>query len=188
MSEHAESRRAFLKCAALLGGGAAPRPLPGAAGRLPARRPRAPPLLGLPAVQHAVRDQGQDPERARRQDRREPVLAVEHGAARALHPPPGSQTAAVDAALCPKGQTAIQTTYDPYRIVKVLKRAGKRGENRWVSIPFEQAVAEIVGGGPLFRDVPGEETRRVEGLRDLLAIRDAKAMRELAGDAKKVSA
>src|SRR3989304_851015 len=103
-------------------------------------------------------------------------------------PPPVSQTAAVDAALCPKGQTAIQTTYDPYRIVKVLKRAGKRGENRGVSIPFEQAVAEIVGGGPLFRDVPGEETRRVEGLRDLLAIRDAKAMRELAGDAKKVSA
>ena len=54
--------------------------------------------------------------------------------------------AAVDGHICPKGQSGIQTLYDPYRIRKVLKRAGKRGENKWVSISFEQAVKEIVEG------------------------------------------
>jgi len=66
-----------------------------------------------------------------------------------------------DAGLCPKGQAGIQVYYDPYRIRRVLKRAGKRGENKWVSIPFEQAVNEIVNGGKLFASVPGEENRVV---------------------------
>lgn len=38
--------------------------------------------------------------------------------------------ATLDGRLCPKGQAGIQTVYDPYRVVKVLKRAGKRGENK----------------------------------------------------------
>ncbi|MBI2879345.1 MAG: twin-arginine translocation signal domain-containing protein, partial [Candidatus Rokubacteria bacterium] len=100
---------------------------------------------------------------------------------------PVTQVAAVDGLLCPKGQAAIQTAYDPYRIVKVLKRAGKRGENKWTSIPFDQAVKEIVEGGFLFAQVPGEENRKVEGLRDLRAIRDPKLMKELAEDARKVA-
>jgi tetrathionate reductase subunit A len=48
--------------------------------------------------------------------------------------------AKVDTAICPRGQAGIQTLYDPYRITKVLKRAGKRGENKWIAIPFEQAI------------------------------------------------
>ncbi len=100
---------------------------------------------------------------------------------------PVTQAAPVDALLCPKGQAAIQTAYDPYRIVKVLKRAGKRGENKWVSIPFDQAVKEIVEGGFLFKHVPGEENRKVEGLKDLWVLRDSKLMKELAADAKKVA-
>ena len=44
-------------------------------------------------------------------------------------------TAAVDGLLCPKGQAGIQSAYDPYRITKVLKRAGKRGEGKWMTIP-----------------------------------------------------
>jgi tetrathionate reductase subunit A len=99
---------------------------------------------------------------------------------------PVTRTAAVDGLLCPKGQAAIQTAYDPYRIVKVLKRAGARGEGKWISIPFDQAVSEIVDGGTLFTHVPGEENRRVEGLRALWALRDAKRMKELAEDARKV--
>jgi len=55
--------------------------------------------------------------------------------------------------------------YDPYRVVKVLKRDGKRGENKWKVIPFDQAVTEVVEGGKLFANVPGEENRVVEGLR-----------------------
>jgi anaerobic selenocysteine-containing dehydrogenase len=86
----------------------------------------------------------------------------------------------VEGALCPKGQAGVQTAYDPYRIVKVLKRDGPRGSNRWNSIPFEQAVAEIVEGGLLFRDVRGEEGRKVQGLRELWALRDAKVAGEMA--------
>jgi tetrathionate reductase subunit A len=56
----------------------------------------------------------------------------------------------IEGALCPKGQAGIQTLYDPYRIRKVLKRAGKRGENKWIEISFEQAIREIVEGGKLF--------------------------------------
>jgi anaerobic selenocysteine-containing dehydrogenase len=100
---------------------------------------------------------------------------------------PVGQAAQVDGYLCPKGQAAIQTAYDPYRILKVLKRAGKRGENRWRTIPFEQAVTEIVEGGLLFRDVAGEENRRVDGLKAIWAARDPKVMKALAADARKVA-
>jgi anaerobic selenocysteine-containing dehydrogenase len=87
---------------------------------------------------------------------------------------PLADSAKLEGALCPKGQSGVQTLYDPYRIVKVLKRAGKRGENRWISIPFEQAITEIVNGGLLFKNVKGEENRRVTGLKELWALRDPK--------------
>lgn len=59
----------------------------------------------------------------------------------------------------------------------MLKRAGPRGSNQWRTIPFEQAVAEIVDGGRHFADI-GED-RHVPGLREVWALRDpsiAKAM------------
>ncbi|MCS6936306.1 MAG: molybdopterin-dependent oxidoreductase [Candidatus Bipolaricaulota bacterium] len=92
---------------------------------------------------------------------------------------PLASVATLDAPLCPRGQSGVQTLYDPYRITKVLKRAGKRGENKWITIPFEQAVDEIVNGGKLFAHVPGEENRVVEGLKDVYAVRDPKLMREM---------
>jgi tetrathionate reductase subunit A len=85
---------------------------------------------------------------------------------------PTDQAVLVDGSICPKGQAGMQTAYDPYRIRKVLKRAGRRGENKWVTISFEQAVREICDGGRLFADVPGEEQREVEGLRSLAALTD----------------
>lgn len=100
---------------------------------------------------------------------------------------PVTRLAGVDGYLCPKGHAAIQTAYDPYRIVKVLKRAGKRGEGKWVSIPFDQAVQEIVEGGRLFAGVPGEETRVVEGLGQIRAVRDPKVLKAMAADASKVA-
>ncbi len=92
----------------------------------------------------------------------------------------------VDMAICPKGQAGIQTVYDPYRITKVLKRAGKRGEGKWITIPFEQAIDEIVNGGKLFSHVPGEENRVVTGLKDIYALRDPKLSKEMAEDIKAI--
>lgn len=99
---------------------------------------------------------------------------------------PAIDAAAIDAAICPKGQAGLQTAYDPYRLRKVLKRAGRRGENRWVTIPFEQAVKEICEGGLLFKDVPGEENRKVEGLRQLLTLTDPKLAAEMDADVKAI--
>ncbi|HQH28536.1 MAG TPA: molybdopterin-dependent oxidoreductase, partial [Oligoflexia bacterium] len=92
--------------------------------------------------------------------------------------------AAVDGAICPKGQSGLQTAYDPYRLRKVLKRGGKRGENKWRSVPFDQAVKEICDGGLIFKDIPGEESRRVEGLRELMVLTDAKLSKAMAEDIK----
>lgn len=94
---------------------------------------------------------------------------------------PFRQAASIEGGICPKGQAGIQTLYDPYRIVKVLKRAGKRGENKWKIVPFEQAIDEIVAGGDLF----GEG--KVEGLQDICVLRDPKVSAELAGDAALVA-
>ena len=51
------------------------------------------------------------------------------------------EAARADGKICPKGQAGIQSLYDPYRIVKVLKRAGKRGENKWQVVSFDQAIS-----------------------------------------------
>ncbi|MFQ5804570.1 MAG: twin-arginine translocation signal domain-containing protein, partial [Candidatus Methylomirabilales bacterium] len=90
------------------------------------------------------------------------------------------QAARIDARICSKSQAGIQTYYDPYRIRRVLKRDGPRGSNRWKTIPFQQAVEEIVNGGNLF----GEGA--VPGLRDVLALRDPKLSKSLAQDVDKV--
>lgn len=99
---------------------------------------------------------------------------------------PLSDSSAIDGHICPKGQSGIQTLYDPYRIRKVLKRAGKRGENKWESIPFDQAVQEIVNGGKLFSNVAGEENRNLEGLKDIWALKDPKIFKNMAGDVKEI--
>jgi len=93
---------------------------------------------------------------------------------------PLAQVAGVDGWICPKGQAGIQTAYDPYRLRKVLKRDGPRGSGRWRSIPFEQAVTEIVEGGDHF----GEG--RVPGLRELWAVRDPDLASALSDDVKAI--
>ncbi|MGE5239078.1 MAG: molybdopterin-dependent oxidoreductase [Chloroflexota bacterium] len=98
-----------------------------------------------------------------------------------------SQVHTIDMAICPKGQSGIQTCYDPYRLIKVIKRAGKRGENKWMTIPFDKAIEEIVSGGKLFSHVRGEENRDVEGLKDIYALRDTKVAKEMAEDIKSLA-
>ncbi|WP_374711568.1 molybdopterin-dependent oxidoreductase [Symbiobacterium terraclitae] len=99
---------------------------------------------------------------------------------------PVEQAAAIDGGLCPKGQAGIQTAYDPYRIRRVLKRAGKRGENKWMEIDFETAIREISEGGKLFAHVPGEEDRVVEGLKALMLPPGVTIPKEMGSDAAKV--
>lgn len=65
---------------------------------------------------------------------------------------PISQTADNSGTICPRGNTGLQTAYDPYRVTKPLKRTGKRGENRWKSISWEQFIKEVVYGGKIFSD------------------------------------
>lgn len=92
----------------------------------------------------------------------------------------------VDGGLCPKGQAGVQTVYDPYRIRTVLKRAGKRGENKWKTISFEKAIAEIVDGGKLFADVTGEENRQVEGLKAIMALTKGDVAKSMADGVKAI--
>lgn len=96
------------------------------------------------------------------------------------------EAAKIDTSICPKGQAGIQTLYDPYRITKVLKRAGKRGENKWITIPFEQALDEIINGGYLFKDVPGEEKRYVKGLKDYYVLTDPQLSKQMAEEVAKI--
>ncbi|MGB9724073.1 MAG: molybdopterin-dependent oxidoreductase [Chloroflexia bacterium] len=86
------------------------------------------------------------------------------------------EMATVEGWICPKGQAGLQTVYDPYRLRTVLKRAGPRGSGRWMTIPFEQALEEIVNGGDLFGEGP------VDGLKALFALRDPKVAKAMAAD------
>lgn len=99
---------------------------------------------------------------------------------------PQDEAATVDGSICPKGQAGLQTAYDPFRIRKVLKRAGPRGSNKWVSMEFADAVREIGTGGKLFANVPGEETREVEGLDSIRALRDTAVAKAMAADVTKI--
>ncbi|WP_448567967.1 molybdopterin-dependent oxidoreductase [Thermus sp.] len=92
--------------------------------------------------------------------------------------------AKVDGALCPKGQAGIQTAYDPYRIRRVLKRAGPRGSGKWEEIPFQQAVKEIVEGGKLFAHL-GDE-RHYPGLKEVWALKDPEVMARMAQAVKAI--
>ena len=95
------------------------------------------------------------------------------------------RAAKIDAKVCPKGQSGIQSLYDPYRILKVLKRNGPRGSNSWKVISFDHAIDEIVNGGRHFKDIG--ENRYVPGLKDLYKLSDSNLSKSMAKDAKTVA-
>ncbi|NIQ38301.1 MAG: molybdopterin-dependent oxidoreductase, partial [Proteobacteria bacterium] len=45
--------------------------------------------------------------------------------------------------LCLKGQSGVQTLYDPFRIQHPLKRVGPRNSGQWEAISWDQAFSEI---------------------------------------------
>lgn len=63
--------------------------------------------------------------------------------------------------LCGRGNAVPDAVTDSRRVTQCLKRVGKRGDNQWKSIPYEQLIDEVVNGGDLF----GEGN--VEGLADI---------------------
>lgn len=69
------------------------------------------------------------------------------------------------ATACARGNVVFEKQYAKNRVLKPLKRVGKRGEDRWEEISIEQLIDEVVQGGNLFGE--GE----VEGL---ASIRDLK--------------
>ena len=106
---------------------------------------------------------------------------------RLVHIPYNTSThkaSACDGKLCPKGQSGIQTVYDPYRLVKVLKRDGSRGCGKWKTISFKQAIDEIVVGGKIFSDI-GED-RHVEGFKDIYSLRDSQLAKSMSQDIVKI--
>ena len=48
--------------------------------------------------------------------------------------------------ICLKGQSGMQIAFDEYRVRQPLKRVGDRGDDQWETIPWEQAIEEIVHG------------------------------------------
>ncbi|MEM2581015.1 MAG: hypothetical protein QW077_07255, partial [Candidatus Caldarchaeum sp.] len=75
---------------------------------------------------------------------------------------PVQQSLKLTGTLCARGQDGIHYVYDPYRIVKPLKRAGPRGSGKWKTISWQQLVKEVVEGGVI------EETgERLPGLKEL---------------------
>ncbi len=67
--------------------------------------------------------------------------------------------------VCARGNVLFDKTDSKVRVLKPLKRVGKRGENKWKEIDIDELITEIVNGGDLF----GEGN--VKGLKD---IRDTK--------------
>lgn len=75
------------------------------------------------------------------------------------------------ATVCPRGNSAFETTYDPQRILTPLKRNGERGSGKWKPITYEELLRETVNGGKLFQDI-GED-REIEGFKQ---VRDFKTL------------
>jgi len=63
--------------------------------------------------------------------------------------------------ICAKGQAGINQAYDPDRVLYPMLRVGKRGEEKWKRISWDDALDLLVNGG----DIAGHS---VKGLKNLL--------------------
>lgn len=55
-------------------------------------------------------------------------------------------------AMCAKGQASINQVYDPDRILRPMRRAGKRGEGKWEQISWDEALNDLAGRLGKLRD------------------------------------
>ncbi|WP_457574154.1 molybdopterin-dependent oxidoreductase [Desulfolithobacter sp.] len=81
------------------------------------------------------------------------------------YPTPVDQALEKPSPVCGKAHDCIGSVYDPYRILRPLKRAGSRGEGKFEPIEWEQLIQEICEGGQLFAHLG--ENRHVPGLAEL---------------------
>jgi len=59
--------------------------------------------------------------------------------------------------LCPKGKASPKVLYHPDRLKYPLRRVGKRGENKWKSISWDEALNEIVERFTTIKEESGSE-------------------------------
>ncbi|MBL0686347.1 MAG: tetrathionate reductase subunit TtrA [Sulfurospirillum sp.] len=75
-----------------------------------------------------------------------------------------SQSSKYRSTVCARGNVVFDKADDPFRVLKPLKRVGKRGENRWKEIDIEVLLDEITKGGNLFEE---GEIEGLSSIRDL---------------------
>lgn len=82
---------------------------------------------------------------------------------------PIAKTATLPGTVCARGNTGMQTVYDPYRLTVPLKRSGPRGSNQWRPIAWEDFIHEVVEGGKIFTDTndPASKDMDIMGFRGL---------------------
>ena len=87
---------------------------------------------------------------------------------------PLASTARLPGTVCARGNTGLQTVYDPYRVTVPLKRTGARGENKWKPISWDRLIKEVIEGGRIFADTSDPKSRDLEvlGFRGLHARRN----------------
>ena len=59
--------------------------------------------------------------------------------------------------ICPKGIASPEVLYHPDRLATPLRRAGKRGENKWDAISWDEAIDEMVDRFDAIRKESGSE-------------------------------
>ncbi len=59
--------------------------------------------------------------------------------------------------MCPKGNSATRTIYDPDRLKKPMKRIGPRGSGKWKAISWEEALDEVAKNLLRIREKYGPE-------------------------------
>lgn len=78
---------------------------------------------------------------------------------------PVKESFSYTASVCGKSKEAPNYMYNPYRIIKPLKRSGPRGSGKFEPIEWEQMISEIAEGGKLFAHIG--ESRHIEGIKAL---------------------
>ncbi len=59
--------------------------------------------------------------------------------------------------ICPKGRASVELLYHPDRLTHPLRRAGKKGENKWERISWDAAFDEMAQKFSVIRDEHGPE-------------------------------
>ena len=59
--------------------------------------------------------------------------------------------------ICPKGKAAPEILYHPDRLTHPLKRVGKRGENKWKQVSWDEALSEMAEKFAAIRKESGAE-------------------------------